>query len=323
MRSSREHAINEPEEDQKAIEERRLAKRHGNNKFLKFYDTQYRKLLFIPIIMLVVAILLIGIQTATTGDFVNKGVSLKGGLTMTIVTDEYIDVDELQIYLSQQFPTADISARAISELGKTQGILIDASLEVNETELITALKPRIDDIENKISVEFIGPVLGDAFFKQTIFAMLIAFVCMGIVVFAYFKTLVPSGAVILAAFSDIVVTLAVVNLIGMKMTTGGIAAFLMLIGYSVDTDILLTSRVLKRKVGTIFERIISAMKTGLTMNVTTMAAIIVAMVFTSSESIRQIMTILLIGLLADIINTWLQNAAIIRWYAEKKKPESK
>ena len=69
---------------------------------------------------------------------------------------------------------------------------------------------------------------------------------MGLVVFIYFRTLVPSLAVILAAFSDIVVTLAIFNLTGEKLSTAGVAAFLMLIGYSVDTDILLNTRVLKK-----------------------------------------------------------------------------
>ena len=42
----------------------------------------------------------------------------------------------------------------------------------------------------------------------------------------------------------------------------GIAAFLLLIGYSIDSDILLTTKVLKRRMGTLFERVKSAMKTG-------------------------------------------------------------
>ena len=93
----------------------------------------------------------------------------------------------------------------------------------------------------------------------------------------------------------------------------------MLIGYSVDTDILLSTRVLKRTEGTVFERILGAMRTGLIMSGTTITAFIVVLLFTQSEVLKQIMLILLIGLLVDLINTWLQNAGIIRWYAEKKK----
>ena len=64
-----------------------------------------------------------------------------------------------------------------------------------------------------------------------------------------FRTFIPSIAVIFAAFADIVMSLALVDYLGIKISAAGIAAFLMLVGYSVDTDILLTSRALKRKTG--------------------------------------------------------------------------
>ncbi len=61
------------------------------------------------------------------------------------------------------------------------------------------------------------------------------------------------------------------------------------------------------------------MKTGLMMNLTTVIAIIIALFFTQSEVLRQIMTIVLIGLIVDLPHTWIQNAGILRWYLERKK----
>ena len=168
------------------------------------------------------------------------------------------------------------------------------------------------------SIEMMGLSLGSSFFKEIIIALLIAFLLMAIVVFLYFRTLVPSGAVILAALSDIIITLSIVNLLGMRLSTAGIAAFLMLIGYSVDTNILLSTRVLKRKEGTEMERIYGALKTGITMSLTTLIAITAALIFTQSEIIKQILIILIIGLLVDLINTWIQNVGILRLYLERK-----
>ena len=147
--------------------------------------------------------------------------------------------------------------------------------------------------------------------------LVLAFIFMGFVVFLYFRTIIPSLAVILAAFSDIIVTLAIINLLGIKVSTAGIAAFLMLIGYSVDTDILLTTRMLKRKEGSLNERIMEAMKTGLTMTITTLTVVTLTLIFSQSNTIQQIMLILFIGLFVDIINTWIQNVGILRWYLEK------
>jgi len=154
--------------------------------------------------------------------------------------------------------------------------------------------------------------------QQTITAILIAFIAMAVVVFITFRAWVPSMFVILAAVSDIISTLAVISLLGIKLSTAGVAAFLMLIGYSVDTDILLTTRVLKRKEGTVFERILKAMKTGMTMSGTSLFAAFVAFYFSKSDVIRQIMLIIFIGMLFDMIYTWLQNASILRIYMEKR-----
>jgi len=163
--------------------------------------------------------------------------------------------------------------------------------------------------------------LSSSFYQQLRIAVLVAFLFMAVVVFIIFRSIVPSGAVILAAFSDIVMTLTVVDILGMQLSIAGVVAFLMIIGYSVDTDILLTTRVLKRRENTINSRLFGALKTGLTMTLTSIAAISVSLivVFNSSEVLRQIFTILLIGLGFDLFNTWFANASILKWYAEKKE----
>ncbi|MDP7115507.1 MAG: hypothetical protein QF915_00480, partial [Candidatus Woesearchaeota archaeon] len=57
----------------------------------RFYINNYKKLLIIPNIILVLAILQIIIHVSMTGDFLNKGVSLKGGISITVPLDQGID----------------------------------------------------------------------------------------------------------------------------------------------------------------------------------------------------------------------------------------
>ncbi len=285
------------------------------------YEHKYKTLLIIPFIILVLAVLQIGIQTAITGDFVNKGITLRGGSTITIDKTEIVNIEELSSFLQNKFPKADINVRTISSAGQIISIAVDSDAQENEE--INALTKTIAEqyklSKDDYSIEVMGSALGESFFKQTFIALLIAFLLMGLVVLLYFRTIIPSLAVILAAFSDIVVTLAIFNLTGIKLSTAGIAAFLMLIGYSVDTDILLSTRLLKRKEGTIMDRVYGAMKTGLTMSTTTLVAIGVALIFVGSEVVKQIMIILFIGLLVDLVMTWIQNVGVLRLYLEKKK----
>ena len=151
-----------------------------------------------------------------------------------------------------------------------------------------------------------------------IISIILFFALAGYLVYIYIKNSVPAFAVMLSAFSGIIMTLAVVNLIGMKLSTAGIVAFLMLIGYSVDTDILLTTRILGKR-DPINKALFGAFKTGTTMTLTSIIAVTTALivVFPFGSVLNQIFIILLIGLGFDLINTWITNASILKWYVEE------
>jgi len=110
-------------------------------------------------------------------------------------------------------------------------------------------------------------------------------------------------------------------MLGIKVSTAGIVAFLMLIGYSVDTDILLTTRMLKRKEGTLNKRIYAAFKTGITMTLTSLLAMLIAFLMVKSFSavLAQIFLVLVIGLAFDLLNTWITNVSILKWYVEARR----
>ena len=290
----------------------------------EIYENHYKKLLIIPLLIVVLAIGQIIFQYASTGDIVNKGIGLKGGSTITI--EGNINANNLQTFLKEQFPQSDITVRALSSAGKTIGVSIDADAQLKEETdaLITALQQGgFITSDTTYSLEVVGSSLGESFFRQIATALLIAFLLMAIVVFCYFRIPIPCLAVILAAFSDIIVTLAIFNMTGIKLNSGGIAAFLMLVGYSVDTDMLLTSRVLKKIELPFMERIYGAIETGLTMTLTTLVVVIIGILFSKSDVVQQIMLILGIGLLVDMVMTWIQNVGILRMYFERKDSRRK
>ncbi len=287
----------------------------------QIYEEKYKLLMIIPFALVLFALLQIGVQYAQTGDFVNRGISLKGGSTITITKEMLPEEGELETFLLQQFPETELSVRTMSAAGKAISVLVETDIQTKEgvDGFVAALTSHLQLQDSEYSVEIVGSSLGENFFKQTAIALLVSFLLMALVVIAYFRILIPSLAVILAAFSDIVVTLAIFNLTGMKLSTAGVAAFLMLIGYSVDTDVLLTTRLLKRHEGSPMERIYGAIKTGLTMTSTALVAVTVALFLVQSDIVKQIMFILFIGLLVDLVMTWIQNVGILRLYLERKR----
>ena len=64
--------------------------------FLKrIYEKKYKLLLIIPLVLLILSLAQIGMQYSQTGEFLNKGVSLKGGITISIEKSTNIEIDPL------------------------------------------------------------------------------------------------------------------------------------------------------------------------------------------------------------------------------------
>jgi preprotein translocase subunit SecF len=293
----------------------------------KYYNEHYKLLAIIPSIIGILALLLIFIHFQQTGDFMDRGISLKGGTTLLISITHDISPEELSVALRKEFPGQEFNIRLLKSQGVASSLSIETSLPGNQTNIML---PVIEKqlgyklTKNDYSINTIGSSLSESFFSEMLKILLLAFVLMGLVVFITFRSPIPSFYVMLCAFFDMAITLAIVNLFGIKITTAGIAAFLMLINFSVDSDMLLTARILRREPGTTpYQGFVSAFLTGMTMTATIFAAVFVAFLFSNSPDIKQIMVILLIGLVVDVVVTWLQNAALCRWYVEARANKGK
>jgi len=284
----------------------------------EFHDKNYKLLLLIPIALLLFSLVYMGIFYSKNQDFIYKDISLTGGTSVTI--NDKINAVDLKQALSEKLE--NINTREIYDIisREQKAIIIETKSSTAQTREVLEEYLGYELNEENSSFEFTGSTLGESFYKQLLIAILIAFIFMAIVVFIIFRTFIPSVAVIISAFADILMTLVLVNLLGIQMSSAGIIAFLMLIGYSVDTDILLTTRILKREEGSLNKRIFGAFKTGTTMTLTSLLAVIFALIVVSSFSsvLTQIFTILSIGLGFDLLNTWITNVSILKWYVKKR-----
>ena len=253
-----------------------------------------------------------------TGDFIYKDISLTGGTSLTI----YDDIDSNKIKSDLSGKLEEMNTREIYDIITREKIalVIETKTLGNETKQVLEDYLGYGLNDKNSSFEFTGSLLSESFYKQLLTAIFFAFVFMGIVIFLIFRKTIPAFAVIISAFADIFMTLVVVDLLGIKISSVGIVAFLMLIGYSVDTDILLTNIVLKSSEGLLNEKIFKAFKTGMTMTLTSVVAVFIALIISNSFSVvlSQIFTILLIGLFFDIFNTWITNVSLIKWYVTGK-----
>jgi preprotein translocase subunit SecF len=272
----------------------------------KFLES-YKPLIAIPVIITLVSLVLL----ASNG--LNEGVDLKGGSLAVLDLEKSISQNDLKLMIEDGLNAEDVSILSMAN--------DKATVQIGGTVDVVNLTDLLKGTATILSYNSVGPVLSNQALNQVYWALGFAFLFMSITVFIVFRDIVPSIAVILAAASDIIISIAGMSLFGIPLSLASVGAILMLIGYSVDTDILLTTRLLKRKEGTVNERALDAMKTGLTMSISAiaaMASLYLVTIFIIPEAVvlSNIAAVLLIGLVADILVTWLMNLGILKWYLE-------
>jgi len=267
-----------------------------------------KQLIFLPLTLLLISILILGGSYLSTGLPVNPGIEFTGGTEITLISEGGID----PIYSTFEWPIDSI--RPIATQANAYIVTFQAStVQPGQLELVS-----INAGFDVLAVQSTSPSFGAESQKLALLGLAMAFTGMAIVVFFLFRKLIPSVAVVLSALGDIVVPLAIMNLLGIQLSLGTVAALLMLIGYSVDSDILLTNHILKRK-GDFYESTYNAMRTGLTMTFTSLSAIVVMTISSflfGVDLLTSIGVVLIFGLVVDLLNTYLLNFSLLRWYVE-------
>jgi preprotein translocase subunit SecF len=172
------------------------------------------------------------------------------------------------------------------------------------------------------SYEQVTPTLGSFFLSELTNTIVIAFVLIFIVVFLIFRSLVPSVAVVFGAANDIIISLGAMGLFKIPLGVASVAGLLMLIGYSIDTDVLTAIRILRRGEGSPEDRAYGAMKTGMTMTATAIVSFAVLFAISVIEYVPtyyEISGVVLMGLIGDLATTWLGNASMILMYKKRKE----
>lgn len=269
----------------------------------------YKPLIIIPVIITILAVLIIGFVG------LNESIDLKGGTITTITLEKNIDQNQLVNMIQNSLNTTDVTINSFD--GKSVTLTLGTNIDAAAFSDIMSGTGVVE------SYKTVAPILSAEALKQVYFAVGIAFLFMSVTVFIIFRNVVPSLSVIFAALADITIALGGMSLFGIPLSLASVGGLLLLIGYSVDTDILLTTRVLKRRNGTVTERGLDAMKTGITMAAAAIGAMGALLIITkffipSTEILSNIAEVMIIGLIADILVTWLMNLGILRWYLESK-----
>jgi preprotein translocase subunit SecF len=305
-----------------------VGEHHLIEKFKTLYHRHYKKFFVLPALAILFCVGVLLFNYVAHGEIVAKGTDLKGGVVATI---------------NWNFSTEPNLGALQRDLSGAMG----APVSVSRTDTYSGARPRLvavdieggpeldpvkfkDSIKSALSgqgfetnpadynIKIVGPAVGAAFLQNTYIALIIGFILMGIVIFFLFRTRAVIATVISCIFFDFLGALAVMDLIGIKLSPLTLASLLMLIGFSIDSDILITTAVLRRHEGHVTDRAFSAMKTGVTMIVAAAASLFALWLFSGTAALRDMTAILLGGLFFDVIHTWFTNLGVLLFIAERK-----
>jgi preprotein translocase subunit SecF len=235
---------------------------------------------------------------------------------------EYIEKRrELDVLSNEMFKLAAVNktAEKIENLN-----VLKKEFSTAYNDIYAAYRKEISDVLKKyvsyssISVQSVSPLLSVHFLEKASWTVVSAVLLSIIFVFFFFRVATPSIAVLTGALSDIVIALGAMGFFGIPLTLASFAALLMLIGFSLDTDILLTMRMLKRG-GDPAEKAADAMSTGVTMSISAIIAFGVLFILAYATHIPvyyEIAAVAVAGLIGDLFATWGINAVVMLWYVK-------
>lgn len=275
-----------------------------------YEDYNNRQLVAIPLAALGVALAIILGAFLLTGSPVSLGLDFTGGTELRMTAD-----DASQSDIEAAFADAGIGVESVRSVGTANSYIV--TTQETDTQAIEDVAQEVGtEVE---SIDSRSASFGSDTQREALLGVVIAFAGMSVLVGLMFRTFVPSIAVVISAFSDIVIPVALMNVLNIELSLGAVAALLMIIGYSVDSDILLNNHVLRRH-GGFYESAYRAMRTGVSMTLTSIAAMAVMSIlaaFFGIQIMASIGFVLVVGLLADLMNTYLLNVSLLRWYVNR------
>ncbi len=185
-------------------------------------------------------------------DAARKG-GLKYGIDFsegTIVYVKFENSPEVDV-IRAELRSAGIEGSVIQRYGAEElnTVMIRAGRLSEDGELDEAANTILATLENipnnklaDASTEIVGPVVGEELRKKARNATLFALVAMLLYIAFRFEFVYGVGATV-AVIHDVVLTLALVSLFNLEFTLYVIAAFLTLVGYSVNDTIVIFDRV--------------------------------------------------------------------------------
>ena len=247
----------------------------------------------------------------------NLGIDFRGGTMIGLNFSEDVEIQEVRTAMQsisiegQEF---DLSAEEIKHFGNSTNVMIkfkvrDDAPENFEQEIVNHLyqnmNEKVPEDKNNfiLSIDTVSPKIGSELSGKALWSIISA---LGLILFYIsirFEFKFAIGA-ILALVHDIIITLGIFSLTGYEITLGTVAAFLTIVGYSLNDTIVILDRIrenMKSSGTVLFEATINksinqSLSRTLITSLTTLLVIVV-LIYAGGEIIRPFAFTMLVGVI--------------------------
>ena len=168
----------------------------------------------------------------------NLSIDFTGGTIIQILFNNDLKIDELRSALK----STELSKSEITQFGQNNEYRIKASISDKSQSISDILSSNLSMYDYEVRrIENVGPKIGNELQLQAIYAIGLALVMLMIYIGFRFDRFYSFGSVA-AIFHDILFTLGIFSLLNLEIDLSIIAAFLTIVGYSLNDTIVIFDR---------------------------------------------------------------------------------
>lgn len=277
------------------------------------------------------ALILIGIVSLIMHGGPKYGIDFTGGTSLQLKFEKPINVGQIRAILSG----IGLGNSEIKQFAIGNEVLIrlqqQDNIEAVSNQALEELKTKLP--ENKFELRFketVGPRIGSELRRDAIKAILISLVLILIYISWRFEFKFAVGAVA-ALFHDVLITLGFFSLLNYEISLAVVAAFLTLVGYSLNDTIVVFDRirenlkVMRRdEYITIFNRSINQTLSRTILTSFTTFIVVVILFFFGGEVIHTFSFALVIGIIVGTYSSiFIASPVVVEWYLRSEMSKSK
>ena len=279
------------------------------------------------------ALIILGLGSLLFRGGPNYGVDFIGGISIRVQFEEIVDVDAVRSSIAEiGYGNAEIKK---SSMQNSKGenveefiIRVLSSAEGNSgEEILTHLKQQFgEENVNRRSIDTVGPKIGGELRRGAIYSILLSMLFILIYVSWRFELRFAVGAII-PLFHDVFITLGVFVLLDYEITLPVVAAFLTIVGYSLNDTIVVFDRirenlkVLRRElyVNIVNRSINETLSRTIVTSLTTFIVVFVLFIY-GGDVIHNFAFALLIGIIIGTYSSiFVASPILVEWEERKTK----